>query len=89
MSEKKKVSMNVTAENYDKMKAVLDAAGVKFQDFIDMMLHQYIHILDETGLTKKDPKEWTMLDVSYLFQAFAMKDVDEGYNKKEKEENVT
>ena len=87
MSEKKKISMNVTAENYDKMKFVLDASGVKFQDFIDMMLYQYVHILEETGLTEKDPKEWTMLDVSYLFQAFAMKDPDEGYHVKQKEES--
>jgi hypothetical protein len=89
MAEKKKISMNVTAKNYETMKAVLDAAGVRFQDFIDMMLHQYVHILEETNLTKKDPKDWTMLDVSYLFQSFALKDPDEGYNKKQKEESET
>lgn len=88
MPAKKKISLTVTEENYDKMKAVLDAAGVRFSDFIDMMLHQYVHVLEETNLTNKDPKNWTMLDVSYLFQSFSLKDPDEGYDKKQNEENV-
>jgi hypothetical protein len=89
MTQRKKISLVVTEENYDKMKSVLDAAGVRFSDFIDMMLHQYVHVLEETNLTEKDPKDWTMLDVSYLFQSFALKDPDEGYNKKQKEESET
>ena len=88
MSEKKKISMNITEENYRKMKAVLDAAGVRFQDFIDMMLYQYVSILEETNLANKDPKDWTMLDVSYLFQKFALKDPDEGYEKQNQEEET-
>lgn len=85
MTQRKKISLTVSEENYDKMKAILDAAGVRFSDFIDMMLHQYVNILEETNLTNKEPKDWTMMDVSHLFQSFALKDPDEGYEKKTKQ----
>jgi len=70
----KKIQVYVDVDAYDKFKTNVRKIGYTTSGIVNMILHQWNQFFDETGISQKDTKDWTLEDLQVLLSKATGKD---------------